>query len=113
MQRILKASEQLTLVVNEVSEAEQAAHDPENGSSRRVLAVEEPLLNTTDGRLRCRALRKPRVEADEGCKAFTLTAGLSCKNEYDVVSLSRHKESVRGLKEKQFWVALGRQGCVE
>lgn len=113
MQRILKASKQLTLVVNEVSEAEQTAHDPENGSARRVPAVEEPLLDTTDGRLGSRALGEPRVEADEGSKAFTLTAGLSCKNEYDVVRLSRHKESVRGLKERQFWVALGRQGCVE
>ena len=72
----------LTLVVNEVPESKETAYNPQDGSSGSILAVKQPLLHATDGRLGCSALGEPGVETDEGCKTFTLTAGLSRKTQY-------------------------------
>ena len=70
----------LTLVVDGVAQAKEAADDPRKGSGRRVLAVEETGLDAARGLCGRGALGQLGVKVDEGRKAGSRARGLSQKS---------------------------------
>ena len=78
---------QLTLVVDGIPQAEETEDGPHNRRCRRVLAIEEPPLDTTGGGRRRGALGELAVEANEWGETCTLACGLSERVGRDTVSL--------------------------
>ena len=66
---------QLTLVVDGVAQTKDASDEPDEGSTRRVLAVEETRLDAPGGR-RSGALGELGVEVDKRAKACSRARGL-------------------------------------
>lgn len=72
-----------TLVVDGISNCEDAENGGQHWCSGGVLSVEEPGFETSKAGSRSRAFRQLRVEVDEGSQAFSRASGL---NRINVIS---------------------------